>query len=430
MTNRRQFLAICGAACLNAGGCSRLTARRIEDMPREYALLMHPEQRRAALGDQRLKISGADFGFGGTDFYQLEWDNVHFYDCIFYGVFHLTSIRNCVFEHCQFPGSNFQAYHFENVLFARSDTLGKAYLMAGSSSKNVRFMECDFGGKNQNRNNFGAIYFQQDVSYERCTGQYMDIGGSGVVNYRDCKFGPIDVNCGDVTSDGKRLYATILIEGCTFKGSAHLSRSVLTNLTIRNSKFDVLDIGNSEVKGDVLIEGVEAGAIINIFNTARSITIRNSTFRGRNVRSPELYPEIYRSLDCGVDLDNRSDLQSVVLDGVVCGRDDGDFSVPNLIDDTASGSWVMGGVDTTVIRNCKIPKASLWLESANVTIENYEGEKASFVTSKIGSLTFRATAIAKAIDFTGVQVQKLDAKGLVRFAGQKIVTADSNVYLP
>jgi len=400
-------------------------------MPREYALLMHPEQRRAALGDQRLKISGADFGFGGTDFYQLEWDNVHFYDCIFYGVFHLTSIRNCVFEHCQFPGSNFQAYHFENVLFARSDTLGKAYLMAGSSSKNVRFMECDFGGKNQNRNNFGAIYFQQDVSYERCTGQYMDIGGSGVVNYRDCKFGPIDVNCGDVTSDGKRLYATILIEGCTFKGSAHLSRSVLTNLTIRNSKFDVLDIGSSDVSGDVLIEDVQAGAMINEFYSARSITVRNSKFRSVNVRPPGVYPKVYRSFKCLVPVENRGNLKSVVLDGVECGHDEGDDGyLPNLIDDTVSGCWIMGGVDITVIRNCKIPKASLWLESANVTIENYEGEKASFVTSQIGSLTFRATAIAKAIDFTGVQVQTLDAKGLVRFAGQKIVTTDSNVHLP
>ncbi len=398
-------------------------------MPREYALLMHPDQRRNALGDQRLKIRGADFGMGGTDFYEKEWEGIHFYDCIFYGVIHLTRISNCVFEHCQFPGSNFQAYHFENVLFIRSDTQGKAYLMAGNTSKNVRFVECDFGGKNQDNNHYGAIYFNQDVYYDNCTGQYMSVAGNGIVKYRNCNFGPVEIKNGE-SLNGNSVYATVLIENCKFKGKAKLGPSYSTSLTIRNCKFDVLDIGNSEVKGDVLIEGVEAGAIINIFNTARSITIRNSTFRGRNVRSPELYPEIYRSLDCGVDLDNRSDLQSVVLDGVVCGRDDGDFSVPNLIDDTASGSWIMGGVDTTVIRNCKIPKASLWLESANVTIENYEGEKASFVTSKIGSLTFRATAIAKAIDFTGVQVQTLDAKGLVRFAGQKIVTVDSNVHLP
>ncbi|MNU00633.1 hypothetical protein D3C72_2438130 [compost metagenome] len=70
------------------------------------------------------------------------------------------------------------------------------------------------------------------------------------------------------------------------------------------------------------------------------------------------------------------------------------------------------------------------LESANVTIDNYEGEKASFGASKIGSLSFRATAIVKAIDFTGVEVQKLDAKGLTRYTGQKIDTTGSNIYLP
>ncbi|MCY1525108.1 hypothetical protein D9M68_600770 [compost metagenome] len=170
--------------------------------------------------------------------------------------------------------------------------------------------------------------------------------------------------------------------------------------------------------------------MVDVFDNARSITIRNSRFRGVNVRPPELYPEIYRSLDCGVNQENRRNLKSVVLDGVECGRDEGDGYVPNLIDDTVSGCWIMGGFDTTVIRNSKIPKASIWLESANVTIDNYEGERASFVTSKIGSLSFRATAIVKAIDFTGVQVQTLDAKGLVRFTGQRIVTAGSNIYLP
>ncbi|MCP3025289.1 pentapeptide repeat-containing protein, partial [Cupriavidus basilensis] len=254
-------------ANLTITGCSRMTAKRIEAMPREYALLMNPEQRRAALGDQRLKISGADFGVGGTDFYDKEWENVHFHDCIFYGVFFLSRIRNCVFEHCQFPGSNFQALDFENVLFLRSDTLGGANLIAGDTSKNVRFVECDFGGRNPDVNHYGVIYFKQDVSYERCTGQYMDVSGNGIVTYRDCNFGPLDVMNGDST-DGKTARATVLIDNCTFKGATRI-RSVITSLTIRNSKFDVLDIGKSDVQGDVLIEGVQAGAMIDMFDTAR-----------------------------------------------------------------------------------------------------------------------------------------------------------------
>ena len=79
--------------------------------------------------------------------------------------------------------------------------------------------------------------------------------------------------------------------------------------------------------------------------------------------------------------------------------------------------------------DCTIPNASLLLESASVLIDNYNAEKSSFVTSKIGSLTFRNTNIVKTIDFTGVQVQKLDAEGLTRYTGQQILTDGSNIQL-
>ncbi|MCP3025319.1 pentapeptide repeat-containing protein, partial [Cupriavidus basilensis] len=212
-----------------------MTAKRIEAMPREYALLMDPEQRRAALGDQRLKISGADFGVGGTDFYKKEWENIHFNDCIFYGIIHLARIRNCIFEHCQFPGSNFQASSMEDVLFMRSDTLGRAYVMA-PSGRNVRFVECDFGGRDPEPNHFGAISFAGSVSYERCTGKYMSISGDTLVSYRDCLFGPIYASNGAVTTDGKSVHATVTVDNCTFKGNTNIARSNLTSLTIRNSK--------------------------------------------------------------------------------------------------------------------------------------------------------------------------------------------------
>ncbi|MNS81191.1 hypothetical protein D3C72_1148980 [compost metagenome] len=193
----------------------------------------------------------------------------------------------------------------------------------------------------------------------------------------------------------------------------------------------MLDIGLSDVQGDVLIEGVQAGAMIDMFDNARSITIRNSRFRGTNV-NPETMLPVHRALDCLVSAENRKNLKSVVLDGVECGRDEGGFydMVEGKVTKIIQGCQLMGGIETTNLRRCTIPTAKLMLESATVTIDNYEGERASFVTSKIGSLSFRATAIVKAIDFTGVQVQKLDAKGLVRFTGQKINTTGSNIYLP
>ncbi|AOZ06151.1 pentapeptide repeat-containing protein [Cupriavidus malaysiensis] len=155
-----------------------MTAKNIDRMPHEFAMLTDPELRRRTLGDQPLKISGADF-ITLEAFYEATWENVHFYNCIFYGMTRLKLLRNCVFERCQFPGSNFQASDFEDELFLRSDTLNKAYLMAGKTSENVRFVACDFGRKNSDINQYGAIYFP-NVSFERCTGQYMVVAGDGM----------------------------------------------------------------------------------------------------------------------------------------------------------------------------------------------------------------------------------------------------------
>ena len=318
----------------------------------------------------------------------------------------------------------------EDVLFIRSDTMGRAYVMA-PGGRNVRFVDCDFGGRDSEPNHFGAISFAGSVSYERCTGKYMSITGDTLVSFHECKFDNVRTANGTFT-DGKWIRATLLVDNCTFNGSTDISRSVLTSLTIRDSKFDVLDIGLADVQGDVLIEGVQAGAMIDVFDNARSITIRNSRFRGVNVRPPELYPENYRSLDCGVSPKNRNSLRSVVLENVECGRDEGltyTGERENVVK-IMTGCKIQGGIDSTVLRHCKIPRATFGLQSEGAMFDNYEGENASFSGSKIGSLSFRATAIVKAIDFTGVQVQKLDAKGLVRFTGQKINTTGSNIYLP
>lgn len=427
MRPRRRFLVSLGLSVIATYGCSRMTAKDIQELPREYALLKDATMRRAEMGDQILKISGVDFSDG---FYDAEWENIHFHDCIFYGRIPLKLLRHCTFEHCQFPGSNFQSYWMENVLFFRSDTIGVTYIMAGNDSKNVRFVECDFGGRDSNRNHYGAIYFHGDVSFEKCTGQYMDISGDGIISYISCKFGSIDLQNGSL-EDGKKTRATVMFDGCIFKKDTKLSVGNLTSLTIRNSSFGVLDIGGTDVEGDVLIENVQAGAMITAFGNARSITIRNSRFRGINVNADNGYPSLYRALDCFVSLEKRASLRSVVLENVECGRDDNSApdEAKNLLDEKVSGSWIMGGEDTTIIRNCTIPKATYWLNSANVLIDNLNGEKASFVTSHIGSLTFRNTGIVKAIDFSGVQVKKLDAKGLVRYTGQKIVTEGSNLSL-
>ena len=45
MTTRRRFLTMLGTVSLSLSGCARITAKRIEDMPREYALLMDADQR-------------------------------------------------------------------------------------------------------------------------------------------------------------------------------------------------------------------------------------------------------------------------------------------------------------------------------------------------------------------------------------------------
>ncbi|AOZ06500.1 hypothetical protein [Cupriavidus malaysiensis] len=396
-----------------------MTAKNIDRMPHEFAMLTDPELRRKTLGDQALKISGADFATLEA-FYEATWENVHFYDCIFYGMTRLSLLKNCVFERCQFPGSNFQGYGWDNVLFVRCDTLGEVNLMGGDESKTVRFVECDFGGTNEDPNHWGAVgTWAGDISFENCTGKFTSVFGRDAVSYKDCRFGSIDLSGGDYDHKTGTTYpGRMLLNNVKSDGRLRLGRRV-SSLTVRNSAFALLDMAQLQATGAVRFENVTANGIAANGIDAGSFTMLNIMLNG-NV---ELYSEPGTVLDArGMRAD------TVLLDNIRCRQDSA------LIDLSAGGirrkvqDKALTAIHQLTLRGSVVPKIRFWsLNALALSLENVEAQTADFSESTIGSLTLNGTGIVRRIDFTKARIEQIS--GLVRYTTQEIVTEGSNVRL-
>ncbi|AOY90892.1 hypothetical protein BKK79_02970 [Cupriavidus sp. USMAA2-4] len=394
-----------------------MTAKNIDRMPHEFAMLTDPELRRRTLGDQPLKISGADF-ITLEAFYEATWENVHFYDCIFYGMTRLSLLKNCVFERCQFPGSNFQGYGWDNVLFVRCDTLGEANLMGGRKSTKVRFVECNFGGTKEDPNHWGAVgTWSGQISFEKCTGKFTDVFGRDVVAYVDCRFESIDMRCGDFDYKNNTTYrATITLDNVKSDGRLRLGDNV-TSLTVRNSAFALLDIAQLQATGAVRFENVTANGIAANGIDAESFTMSDVVLTGDG-----LHDWSRTVMDAG-----RMCANAIVLERVRCRSDKTAIAL--------SGAGVRERlpreasiVSQIVLRECQVPEIKLRsINAHNVAIEKVDAQTADFSESTIGSLTLNGTGIVRKIDFTKARIEQIS--GLVRYTTQEIVAEGSNVRL-
>ncbi|AOY90890.1 hypothetical protein BKK79_02960 [Cupriavidus sp. USMAA2-4] len=394
-----------------------MTAKNIDRMPHEFAMLTDPELRRRTLGDQPLKISGADF-ITLEAFYEATWENVHFYDCIFYGMTRLSLLKNCVFERCQFPGSNFQGYGWDNVLFVRCDTLGEVNLMGGDESKTVRFVECDFGGTNEDPNHWGAVgTWAGDISFESCTGKFTSVFGRDAVSYKDCRFGSIDLSGGDYDHKTGTTYpGRMLLNNVKSDGRLRLGRRV-SSLTVRNSAFALLDMAQLQATGAVRFENVTANGIAANGIDAGSFTMSDVVLTGDG-----LHDWSRTVMDAG-----RMCANAIVLERVRCRLDKTAIAL--------SGAGVRERlpreasiVSQIVLRECQVPEIKLRsINAHNVAIEKVDAQTADFSESTIGSLTLNGTGIVRKIDFTKARIEQIS--GLVRYTTQEIATEGSNVRL-
>ncbi|AOZ06153.1 hypothetical protein [Cupriavidus malaysiensis] len=394
-----------------------MTAKNIDRMPHEFAMLTDPGLRRRTLGNQALKISGADF-VTLEAFYEATWENVHFYDCIFYGMTRLSLLKNCVFERCQFPGSNFQGYGWDNVLFVRCDTLGEVNLMGGDESKTVRFVECDFGGTNEDPNHWGAVgTWAGDISFENCTGKFTSVFGRDAVSYKDCRFGSIDLSGGDYDHKTGTTYpGRMLLNNVKSDGRLRLGRRV-SSLTVRNSAFALLDMAQLQATGAVRFENVTANGIAANGIDAGSFTMSDVVLTGDG-----LHDWSRTVMDAG-----RMCANAIVLERVRCRSDKTAIAL--------SGAGVRERlpreasiVSQIVLRECQVPEIKLRsINAHNVAIEKVDAQTADFSESTIGSLTLNGTGIVRKIDFTKARIEQIS--GLVRYTTQEIVTEGSNVRL-
>ncbi|AOZ06504.1 hypothetical protein [Cupriavidus malaysiensis] len=395
-----------------------MTAKNIDRMPHEFAMLTDPELRRTTLGDQPLKISGADF-ITLEAFYEATWENVHFYNCIFYGMTRLKLLRNCVFERCQFPGSNFQAYGWDNVLFVHCDTLGEVHLMGGDSSQRVRFVECDFGGTQEDPNHYGAVgSFGGDITFEKCTGRFTNVFGVGTVLYTGCKFDRVELDCGTYDAPTKEWRrATVVMNNVKCTGKTDMAQGTWKSLTVRNSEFSLLDISSAKATGAVRFENVTANGIAANGIDAGSFTMSDVVLTGDG-----LHDWSRTVMDAG-----RMCANAIVLERVRCRSDKTAIAL--------SGAGVRERlpreasiVSQIVLRECQVPEIKLRsINAHNVAIEKVDAQTADFSESTIGSLTLNGTGIVRKIDFTKARIEQIS--GLVRYTTQEIVAEGSNVRL-
>lgn len=395
-----------------------MTAKNIEDMVHEFALLKDPALRRKTLGDQPLKISTADFSTL-EEFYEAEWENVHFRDCIFYGMTRLKLLKNCVFEKCQFPGSNFQGYAWDNVLFMHCDTLGEAYLMGGDNSTRVRFVECDFGGTKEDPNHWGAVgTYGGQVSFEKCTGKFMNVFGRDIVTYTACSFETIDLTGGDYDAETSTYFpAQMLLDNVKCSGSLRLGRN-LSSLLIRNSQFSMLSLVQVRATGSIQFDNVVANGIDANGTDAKSFNMTDVLLTGNGYLVP--YPGLV--MDAG-----RMFADSIRLDRVNCKLENTYIALSGAGRPQEKKSMVVQQIS---LRECKIPGIELKsVNSQNVSIDSVDAQTADFSNSRIGLLVFKNTGIVRKVNFTKAQIGKIDASGFVKYTGQEIVTNDSNVRL-
>lgn len=394
-----------------------MTAKNIDQLPHEFAMLTDPELRRKTLGDQPLKISGADF-ITLDAFYEASWENVYFHDCIFYGMTRLKLLRNCVFEQCQFPGSNFQGYGWDNVLFLRCDTLGEVNLMGGSESTKARFVECEFRGTKEDPNHWGAVgTWAGEISFEKCTGKFTDVFGRDAVTYVACRFESIDMRCGDFDYKSGTAYpANIRLDDVKVDGRLRLGHHV-SSLTVRSCAFGLLDVAQVRATGAIRFENITASEIAANGIVAGSFTMSDVLITGNGLAGVQ-----NTVMDAGRMLAN-----SILLERVRCRQDNTSIAL--------SGAGVRGKQDRAqsvvpqiTLRDCSIPEIELQAINAhNVAMQNVEAQTADFSESTIGALTLNGSGIVRKIDFTKANIGQIS--GLVKYTTQEIVTEGSNVRL-
>ncbi|QOF76420.1 hypothetical protein [Variovorax sp. 38R] len=229
--------------------------KNIREFGKIFQYLKDPELRKKEVGDALLTVEGAEIS--GESFQYVDWSHILFRNCDFVGAYQIkignsTDVR---YEDCRFSGI-FGYGKTNRVHFLRCAWTDGSIGYAGEKSTALVFESCRFVGTNPDRNHWGGVGSDGEAEFIGCTAKYFVIEGHAKLTLRQCEFE--DTKCTPRSKESGGVFADVLIEDCKLRSVFSMVPADFQSLTIRDSTFGTLDLSKAMLKGDILMERINA----------------------------------------------------------------------------------------------------------------------------------------------------------------------------
>ena len=396
--------------------------RNIKHFGKTFEYLKNPDLRTKETGDALLTVEGAEIS--GTTFSRLVWRNIRFINCDFVGGYEidLDDLEQCVFENCRFAGIIGWGTQ-SDVRFVRCEYKHPSIVLDSKGSTGVRFEQCTYIGQGYDRNHWGSFGSRGEATFVGCTVKLTGLSGDQKLTLKDCNLAEVDIQTSGPGGGGPNFpYCELSIEGCKLTGLTDLQPGYFTNITIRDTSFEHLNLQNATIKGDVLLERVKGGfARFSIYKGAQSFTLRDSTILGNTDADSDIQITVYAGAFKRVLVENVQFSENTTSPWAGIG---GGYKIDNQ-----SPQPVM--TETVVFRNVKGANfRSAGLNAGSVLIDRCQFARLKMSDSKINDLTIRNTSISLLFDAHGTRVSGKQYNGLSapkRITGRIENYEDSNV---
>lgn len=392
---RRRFLKL-GAAMAGAVlyGCEMSGKKNIKDFGKTFNYLSDPALRKKDMGDAQLVVEGAEFS--GVRFKGQEWRNIKFVNCDFAGAYEIKQalIEKSSFEGCKFAGI-FNLGVLKQVRFVRCLISGSSHVVGDTGSLDVTFEQCEQIGKDPEPNHWGSFGSYGEVAFIKCKAKWTNVTGETQHLIRDCDFESVD--CG-VSDDGGG--SAVLIENSRLLGDFDMRPAMLLSLTIRDSTIGTLNLSDATVKGDILMERVNAEKMNLAVASGKAINLSGVKISGSGQKVFYLAA-------------NR--VTSVLLNDCV---------LPSAPDSEAP--WVGGAEQepayksrppvsqSVTLKNMKASRIdATYLNTARLLVEGGNFQEVDMRNGRIGSLEISNTSIASTLNLGSSVVDSLMLSSVV-----------------
>ncbi|CDG84351.1 hypothetical protein [Janthinobacterium agaricidamnosum] len=401
-----------------------LTSKNIEDVQEEFSMLTDIKFRRKKLGDAPLIIENADFK---NTVENLECENTRFIGCYFYpGVFiRVKSLKDVLFEKCQFMNANIGQGIWDNVTFRKTDGRGKFVILGGEGSKKTFFDECDFMGLPPNKNiihenYFGAAGSAGDTVFNNCNLKYMRLYGEAGLSITNSKLQKISAP----VQDGGGI---LLVEKVKCKEYLNFKNSRFSSIRIDDSEIDDLQMIN--VEGDDFVMSRSSARLLGHGLVLRDAKISDCMFHDNgdpsSVGEREFsgFSTLYGKID-NLEINNvgfQGSNGSLFAGGAV-----NVYYDPRKLKKSQPIDYATYG--RIFIKKTSLKGASFaYVHAKEVTISDCDIVDANFDHSTFDVLTLRQVTLAGKIDFTDTIVKQLKQDGVRRRGDLTLIKTGATV---